>query len=452
MTVATRPTPGPAREYHFPRFTRTYTSNGINVITATVAKLPLVSVVMVLDTTALNDEKGKEGTAELTAQALREGTASRNGIDLALDLEKLGTSLETGADWDSTAASMTVMRDRLPKAFEILAEVLTSPAFREEDIERLKAEHLAERIQLLDEPRGLAEESFSRFIYAPESRYAEPMSGSTSSISAITRDDVEAFYRSTYAPSATTVILAGDITSEDALALVESALGSWKAERKVQSSEADKRSRSEKAAQIVSRPDAAQSEVRIGHVGVARNHPDYFNIVVMNAVLGGLFSSRINLNLREANGYTYGASSYFDWRRQSGPFVISTAVQSEVTAAAIAETLKEIDRMRDEKISGDELTLATSYLEGVFPIRYETTSAIAAALANLVTFNLPENYYDTYRASIGAVTTQDVLEAARQYVRPEELQITVVGNPELIREAMEALPIGPLTVLETVEP
>jgi zinc protease len=452
MTVATRPTPGPAREYHFPRFTRAQTSNGINVITATVTKLPLVSVVMVLDATALNDEKAKEGTAELTAQALREGTASRNGIDLALDLEKLGTSLETGADWDSTAASMTVMRDRLSKAFEIFAEVLTSPAFREEDIERLKAERLAERIQLLDEPRGLAEESFSRFIYAPGSRYAEPMSGSATSITAITRDDVEAFYRSTYAPSATTVILAGDITPEDALALVESALGSWKAERKVQNSEADKRSRTEKAAQIVSRPDAAQSELRIGHVGVARNHPDYFNIVVMNAVLGGLFSSRINLNLREANGYTYGASSYFDWRRQSGPFVISTAVQSEVTAAAIAETLKEIDRMRDEKISEDELTLATSYLEGVFPIRYETTAAIAAALANLVTFNLPENYYDTYRASIGAVTTQDVLDAARKYVKPDELQITVVGNPELIREAMEALPIGPLTVLETVEP
>ena len=145
--------------------------------------------------------------------------------------------------------------------------------------------------------------------------------------------------------------------------------------------------------------------VRIGHVGVPRTTPDYFDIVVMNAVLGGLFSSRINLNLREAHGYTYGASSYYDWRKQSGPFVISTAVQSEVTGEAIKETLGEIERMQSEEISQDELTLATSYLAGVFPIRYETTASIASALANLVTFGLPENYYDTYRAKIAGVTT-----------------------------------------------
>ena len=171
----------------------------------------------------------------------------------------------------------------------------------------------------------------------------------------------------------------------------------------------------------------------------------------MNAVLGGLFSSRINLNLREAHGYTYGASSYFDWRRQSGPFVISTAVQSETTAAAITETLKEIDGMREKEISEDELTLATSYLEGVFPIRYETTSAIAGALANMVTFGLPEDYFDTYRQKITAVTTRDVLDAARKYVRPEELQVVVVGNPDLIRDGLEGLPVGPLSVREPAE-
>jgi len=167
----------------------------------------------------------------------------------------------------------------------------------------------------------------------------------------------------------------------------------------------------------------------------------------MNAVLGGLFSSRINLNLREAHGYTYGASSYFDWRRQAGPFIISTAVQSEVTAAAISETLKEIDRMRSEKISNDELTLATSYLQGVFPIRYETTSAIASALANLMTFGLPENYYDTYRDNIAAVTEESVLEAARQYVQPDHLQVSVVGNPDIILEPMREV-LGGVVVRE----
>ena len=451
MTVATRPEPGPAREYHFPTFVRDRLENGLNVIVANVPKLPIVSVVMVVDATALSDEKGKEGVAELTAKALREGTTSRDGTELALDLEKLGTSLEAGADWDSTVASMTVLKNHLSEAFQIFAEVITSPAFNEEDIERLKAERLAERMQILDEPRGLAEESFSRFVYAEKARFANPMSGSTKSVSAIRCDDIDAFYRNNYVPQAMTLIMAGDITPEDGIELATKAFGEWKAERAATPVNADTPARASRAVEIVAKADAAQSEIRIGHVGVPRSHPDYFRIVVMNAVLGGLFSSRINLNLREANGYTYGASSYFDWRRQSGPFVISTAVQSEVTAAAITETLKEIERMRAEKISEDELTLATSYLEGVFPIRYETTAAIASALANLATFGLPEDYYDTYRENIGAVTTRHVLNAARKYVKPEELQIVVVGNPELIKEPIEALSFGPVSVREAGE-
>jgi len=451
MTIAVRPTPGPAREYHFPRFTKRVLPNGITVIIATVTKLPLVSVATVLDVTALSDPIGKEGLAELTAQALREGTADRNGVQLALELEKLGTSMEAGADWDSTVASMTVLKSKLEKAFSILADALMSPAFRAEDIERLKAERLAERMQILDEPRGLADESFSRFLYAPGARYAAPMSGDSKSVSAVTRNDVETFFRENYSPAAMTVILAGDVTVDEGVGLVESRLGSWKGQRQERKKKADETARTSRATELVAKPDAAQSELRIGHLGVPRTHADYFNIVVMNAVLGGLFSSRINLNLREAHGYTYGASSYFDWRRQSGPFVVSTAVQSETTAAAITETLKEIDGMREKEISEDELTLATSYLEGVFPIRYETTSAIAGALANMVTFGLPEDYFDTYRQKIAAVTTHNVLDAARKYVRPEELQVVVVGNPDVTREGLEGLQVGPLSVREPAE-
>ena len=397
MTTATRPVPGPAREYHFPRFTKRVLDNGITVIVSTVTKLPLVSVATVIDATAISDPRGKEGVAELTAQGLREGTAERNGVQLALDLEKLGTSLEAGADWDSTVASMTVLKSNLSMAFSVFADALMFPVFRDEDIERLKAERLAERMQILDEPRGLADESFSRFLYQHNARYSAPMSGSSKSVAAITSDDVSSFYRENYSPDAATIILAGDLTIDEGTELVSSMLGKWSGTKNAEKARADDPARTSRAVEIVAKPDAAQSEVRIGHVGMPRIHPDYFSIVVMNAVLGGLFSSRINLNLREAHGYTYGASSYYDWRRQSGPFVISTAVQSEVTAAAISETLKEIDGMRDKEIGEDELTLATSYLEGVFPIRYETTTAIAGALANMVTFGLPENYFDTYR-------------------------------------------------------
>jgi zinc protease len=197
---------------------------------------------------------------------------------------------------------------------------------------------------------------------------------------------------------------------------------------------------------IVDKTDAPQSELRVGHGGLERKHPDYFPAVVMNAVLGGLFGSRINLNLREAHGYTYGASSYFDWRKEAGPFVISTAVQTEVTGAALKEIFLEIDRIRAEEITESELSLAKEYLDGVFPIRYETTASIAAALANMRIYGLPRNYYDTYRERIRRVSSADVLRAARSHVQPEQMQVVIVGNTAALRGSVEESRIGPVQV------
>jgi predicted Zn-dependent peptidase len=198
--------------------------------------------------------------------------------------------------------------------------------------------------------------------------------------------------------------------------------------------------------QLVHKAEAPQSELRVGHVGLPRLHPDFFPTLVMNAILGGLFGSRINLNLREVHGYTYGASSYYDWRRGAGPFVVSTAVQSDVTAAAVREILLEIDRMRAETVSGVELSLAKDYLEGVFPIRYETTSAIASALANQVIYRLPADYYDTYRENIRRVSAADVFEAARSHIRPEELQAVIVGDAQTLRAPLAELGFGSIEV------
>jgi zinc protease len=169
----------------------------------------------------------------------------------------------------------------------------------------------------------------------------------------------------------------------------------------------------------------------------------------MNALLGGLFSSRINLNLRERNAFTYGARSEYDWRRGAGPFVISTAVASNVTAAAAREALAEVERMRSEPVGNDELTLATSYLEGVFPIRYETTSAIAYAIATMAIYGLDESYFDTYRSNVASVTAQDVLEAARRHVLPERLRLIVVGDPAIVRAPLEAMDVGPVLLYNT---
>jgi zinc protease len=447
MSTAIRPAAGPAREYHFPKFDRRVLPNGLTVLVAPTHSLPIVTVLAIVDAGGVAEPAGQEGVAELTARALNEGTPKYDGEVLTDYLEQLGTSIGGAAGWDSASLAMTVLRGNLENAFVHFAEVLITPTFPVAAIERLKAERFAELMQIESEPRELADEKFDEYIYDAASRFRLPLGGTAESVGKLTRNEVIAFHAARYQPSATTLIVVGDVEMDAVEELVAAGLGAWSGTSVARATAIDRPARTKRAIRIVRKEDAPQSEVRIGHVGVPRTHPDYFSITVMNAVLGGLFSSRINLNLREAHGYTYGASSAFDWRREAGPFVVGTAVASDVTVPAIEETLKEIDRMRSEPISESELSLATSYLEGVFPIRYETTAAIAAALATLTIYGLPADWYDTYRARIGAVSIADVLAAARAHVRPESLQIVIVGDAEAIREPLDALAFGSLDVI-----
>ena len=446
MVTSLRPKPGPTRRYRFPEFHDEILPSGLRLVTAPVEKLPLATVLVVVNAGSVNEPPGKEGIAALTAAGLLEGTRRFDGAELAEKFEQLGTSLESGADWDSAVIKITALSDKLEEATRLLGEVISSPVFPEREIERLKAERLAEILQLETEPRGLADEKFSEFLYSPESRYAKPDEGTAESVSALSREDVERFYRSNYRSGATTVIIAGDVAPEKARAIVAGAFEGWPTgSAQVHPLTASART-SRRSIHIVHKPEAPQSELRVGHIGLPRKHPDFFPTLVMNAVLGGLFGSRINLNLREGHGYTYSASSYYDWRRGPGPFVVSTAVQSEVTAPALREILLEIDRIRAEKVSDEELTLARDYLEGVFPIRYETTAAIAAALAALVIHGLPADYYDTYRQNIHNVSAVGVLEAAMAHLHPHELQTVVVGDAQTVQGSLADPTFGDLLV------
>ena len=191
--------------------------------------------------------------------------------------------------------------------------------------------------------------------------------------------------------------------------------------------------------------------MRVGHIGPPRLTADYFPLTLCNAILGGLFSSRLNLNLREEHAYTYGASSGFDWRRWAGPFSMDAAVQSDVTALAVQEILREFARIRSERVSDSELSLAQSYLDGVFPIRFETTRAIASALASQAIYNLPADYYDTYRANIRAVSADDILRVAQQHFDPAKLQVVAVGDTAVISEPLAQLDLGDVTISEPVD-
>jgi zinc protease len=446
--TGTRPQPGPPRTYHFPRFERRTLGNGLRLVVAPVTKLPIATVLLMAEAGATADPGGREGLAQLTARALLEGTRRSDGAQLTERFERLGAAVDAAATWDTSLVRMTVLSSRLAEALALFGETVLDPAFPEREVERLKAERLAELLQLRTEPRGLADEMFSRFLYDQADRYARPEGGSEDSVRAITREDLARFYAERYRPGGMTLIIAGDVSTERAAALAEQTLGAAPAGTPPRVQPLGVPARPTRASHVVAKSDAPQSELRIGQVGLPRSHPDYFRLVIMNAVLGGLFSSRINLNLREVHGYTYGAHSDFEWRRGAGPFVVSTAVKSDVTDASAREVLREIDRLRDEDITPDELSLATSYLDGVFPIRYETTDAIAAALANLIIYGLPDDYYDTYRSRIRAVSESDVREMASRYLDPDRLQLLAVGDPEVIRAPLERLRFGPLTVYD----
>jgi len=444
-----RPSPGAPREYHFPRFERRNLGNGMQLVVARVPKLPLATVVVLIDGGAVCDPEGSEGTAQLAAKMLLEGTERYNGAELAERFETLGASIEAGADWDAAAITMTTLVEHLSDAFALLGEVVLSPAFSARELERLKAERLAELLQLRAEPRGLADELFTKFLYTPGSRYARSEGGDESSVERIDRDAIVNFYQTRYLAGGTTIIVAGDVTTDRAEALVKQAFGKWEGRAPARVLADTRPARTDRAVHLVVKSDAPQSELRIGHVGIPRNHPDFFPVNVMNALLGGLFNSRINLNLREAHAYTYGAFSGFEWRRQAGPFVIHTAVKSDITDAAARETLFEVDRIRTEPVTPDELSLATSYLTGVFPIRFETTTAIAAALSVLTLHGLPEDYYDRYRDNVAAITGEKVLAAAKQHLDPSALQMVVVGDPNIVRAPLDAMQFGPVLLYDT---
>jgi len=444
--VIPRPVPGPSRPYRFPSFERTSLPNGLELIVAPVRRLPLVTIRLVLDVGARQEPRSRAGIATLAATALAEGTARLDAAALADEFERLGGSLSSYATWDATQVRTTVLTSRLREALALLSEVVRTPAFAPREVDRLKQERLAELLELKTEPRGLADERFTSSLYKPDSRLSVQEGGSERTVSLLDDDACRAWHAERFAPSIAALVVAGDVEVDLVHQVAIEALGDWSAASPPTTTVDDTPAVEQPTLRIIDRAGAPQTELRVGHVGLPRLHPDYFDVVVMNAILGGVFNSRINLNLRERNAFTYGAFSSFDFRRDAGPFTVSTAVATPVTASAITEVLVELNRMRAAEPTADELSLSTSYLDGVFPIRFETTDAIAGALATLRTLRLPDDYYDTYRERIRAVTAESVLRAARSHLHVDRLQVLAVGDRGQIETTVGALELGPIVV------
>jgi zinc protease len=422
-------------------------TNGLRVLVLEAHEVPLAQINLVIHAGSAEDPAGQFGIASFTAAMLDEGAGTRSALEIADAVEFLGAELGTASSFDGSAVRLNVPTRQLEQALPIMADVALRPTFPPEELERLRQERLTALIQTRDDPAGVVGPAFARVVYGATHRYGTATIGTTTTLEAVTPERLRGFHAATYRPDNATLIVVGDVTPAAVLPLLERAFGSWRA------AEQGARTRLPAASQVAARavtivdmPGAEQSQIRIGAIGVARSAPDYFALQVLNTVLGGSFTSRLNQNLREEHGYAYGARSAFDMRRSAGPFTASAGVQTDKTSESLTEFFNELAAIR-EPVGSDELAKAKNYLALGFPGDFETLGDLAARLEELVIYGLPDDYYAAYTAKILAVTSADVQRAAAAHIQPDKLAVVVVGDRREIEAKIRALNLGPVRVV-----
>ena len=451
------PKPGANPTFNPAPVVRRRLSNGLEVLIAERHNLPIVGLNLVVKGGGTLVPAGKEGLASLAGDLLTEGTATRDALQLAAELSDLGASINGGGGPESCNLSLTTLTRNLPKALDIYTDVLLHPAFPEKELERLRAQRLSALLRQVDSPPTIANLVFPKLLYGEDHPYGRPNNGTPKSVKGLTRDDLVSFYKSLFVPNNSALIVVGDTTPDAIIPVLESALKGWKPGSPVAQTLPEAPAAGSIRFHLVDKPGAAQSILSVGQVGVARNNPDYFPLTIMNAVLGGQFSSRINLNLREDKGYTYGARSSFTFAKGAGPFEASAPVKTEDTKAALVEMLKELtDITGPRPATNVEVAFAKDRLIKGFPARFESIAGgggrrggggggaggLGGTLAELVLYDLPDDYFTTYRAKVEAVTPADVARVAKKYLDPDRMTILVVGDRATIESEIKSLPFG----------
>jgi predicted Zn-dependent peptidase len=434
------------RRFDFPPVQASALEGGLALRVARLPRLPVAAMTLVIPAGESALDPARAGHAVLTADALEGGTKRRSGTELAEALEGIGAALHASSGWDATTVAVGCLSDRVEEALALLGEVVLRPAFPDAEVERIREQQLARIRQRAMDPGSLASDRAAELIHAATVPYARPAAGTVDSVSSFTAAAAAALVADHYRPRGGGLVVAGDVDPERVAALARGALAGWNgAGRGRRDFEVAPRFEGA-TVHVIDRPGAVQSEIRVGHPGVAIQDPDYYALVVANTILGGAFTSRLNLNLRERHGFTYGVRSRFAFRRSAGPFVVSTAVATDVTAGAVREILHETRLMASEGPTDDEVEAARDYIAGVFPLRLETSAQVASGIAELIVYELPEDHHARYRERIRAVSRDDAAAAVRRHVRPDAATVVVVGAADAVAGPLEALGIGPLTV------
>ena len=447
--MATAPDLGPAPRLVLPSPTETTLPNGVTVKLVGMHEVPVVQAVLSIEGGARLDGE-LAGLATFVGGMLDEGAGERDAFELAAQIEYLGASLGTGAGWDATTISLRAPKRTISQAMELMGDVVLRPRFATEDVERQRDLRIASILQSRDQPGAVANNVFGYTVYPAAHPYHRPIGGDSSSTVQLDSATVRDFWNHAADPRKATLVIAGDVTLEEARTLATSALGGWRAPSSASTGpgSAAEPPRPTTRVFLVDKPEAAQSVMMIGAPGVTRSSPDYAAITLMNTILGGSFSARLNDILREQKGYTYGARSSYSWRPLPGPFVASAAVRTDVTDSSLAIFFDEFRRIRSEPVTQQELDRAKSYITLSALGEFETTGQVAGELASLEMFGLTLADIPKEMDQIRALGAADVQRAADRYLDPAHLTIVVVGDVKNIRTGVEALGLGPVTLLD----
>jgi zinc protease len=446
------PSPAPDVRFAFPFATKRRMGNGLGLWTVERRGLPVASVVLVLPVGAALDPDDKPGLAAMTADMLDEGSGDRSAIEMQESLARIGTELDTEVGPDALILSLTLLERFVPEGLGLLADITVRPRLDPADFDRVRTLRVNRLRQLRDVPGVNAELVFLQSLYGTRA-YGHLPIGSSSSLARMQASDVVEFHRSAYDPARATLIGVGAIAPDGFARDVDRAFGSWRgaddpappgqAAGDVTVHGALAEAGAPARLQIVDRPGAAQTELRIGHVAVARTTADFHALVLLNAVLGGHFMSRINRKLREDKGYTYGARSAFDFRRMAGPFSVQTSVQTSATGDAVHQVLGELAAIRgDRPASEDELRLSMSTLTKGYPRNFETAGQVARGLAQLALHDLPDDTFAEFCPRVRGLDAEDVTRAARAHIRPDSAVVVAVGDRDRIQGDLDGLGLG----------
>jgi zinc protease len=430
-----------SKDVKFPAYYEEILSNGIKVFVIEDNKLPLVTVKFVLKSGAYDDitfGEDKSGLASLTSDLFVKGTEKMNAVQVAEVIDYYGASISNGCDYDASYLVLTSLKKYFSKLFDITADLLLNPAFFDDEIEREKQQITNSLLSYIDDGSYLSERAFKNNVYK-NSPYRLNIEGNIKSVEKLNRESIVKYFGKYFSPENLIITVVGDIKSADAVSLINSKFMNLKNADGLLHKTYEETLNNGIKIFAIEKKGAVQSDILIGHLGTDRKNPDYISMNVMNTLLGGFFTSRINKNLREVNGYTYGARSYFNFRKHLGDFCVETNVENSLTGDAIKEIVNELVKLKNENITLEELDAVKNYLTGSFPLQLETPNAIANKIINIELFDIQKDFYDTYISKINSVTIEDVKKVSEKYIHPDSLVISIAGNTGVIRQTMEQI-------------